>query len=269
MSAVRNSIPSRSYRERPQPLSRSRSHPLLEKRKDYKLRAADHKAKQARLKLLREKAAARNPDEFSFKMMSGAARAGNGKKRGIGNTGGAGDDDLDGRVRREVEMGQGLSTETVKLLKTQDAGFLRTVRSRVRRERERLRGMLGGIKAEGGDVEVLGYNHDQVGPRRTVFVDGQQEQQQALMMEDEEEDDATADVTSSKQQRPKGQRRKQSSIRRKYLAKQRLKLEALTKQDNELGKAERELEMQRARMQGDVGGVSKNGVKFKIKERKR
>jgi hypothetical protein len=62
--------------------------------------AADHKSKQKRLKILKEKAALGNPDEFSFKMMSS-------------------------RTKDEVKVGergnQPLRHEVVKLLKTQDA----------------------------------------------------------------------------------------------------------------------------------------------------
>ncbi len=41
---------------------------LLEKHKDYILRARDFQRKQGALKQLRHKAAARNPDEFYFAM---------------------------------------------------------------------------------------------------------------------------------------------------------------------------------------------------------
>ena len=41
------------------------------------------------------------------------------------------------------------------------------------------------------------------------------------------------------------------------------------KKERELAAAEEELEKQRAKMSNSVGGVNKNGVKFKIRERKR
>jgi hypothetical protein len=43
---------------------------VLEKHKDYVLRAKDYHSKQERLKAFREKAYFKNPDEFYFKMIN-------------------------------------------------------------------------------------------------------------------------------------------------------------------------------------------------------
>lgn len=59
----------REHRERHQP-ARRKSKGLLEKKKDYKLRARDFRSKRDRLQKLAEKAAFRNPDEFYHKMSS-------------------------------------------------------------------------------------------------------------------------------------------------------------------------------------------------------
>ena len=66
----RNVIPRRAHKERAQPAGRVARHGLLEKKKDWKLRAKNYHKKQANLKILREKAAFRNPDEFYFGMIS-------------------------------------------------------------------------------------------------------------------------------------------------------------------------------------------------------
>uniref|UniRef100_A0A8C8R7X8 U3 small nucleolar RNA-associated protein 11 n=1 Tax=Pelusios castaneus TaxID=367368 RepID=A0A8C8R7X8_9SAUR len=57
----------RTHQERGQPRAR-RQLGLLEKKKDYKLRAADYHKKQNALRALRKKALEKNPDEFYFRM---------------------------------------------------------------------------------------------------------------------------------------------------------------------------------------------------------
>ena len=66
-SGLRHVLKTRSYRERSQPAARAHLG-LLEKKKDYKLRAKDFHKKEDAIRKLKEKAAFRNPDEFYFKM---------------------------------------------------------------------------------------------------------------------------------------------------------------------------------------------------------
>ncbi|KAG5440816.1 hypothetical protein PCK2_000115, partial [Pneumocystis canis] len=99
MRTLKHSLQRRNHRERAQPVEREKWG-LLEKPKDYRLRAQDYQSKQRRLKRLREKAAERNPDEFYFGMMREKTR--------------------NGIVC--VDRGySALSEDTVRLLKTQDA----------------------------------------------------------------------------------------------------------------------------------------------------
>jgi hypothetical protein len=63
----KNITPRREHRERSQPNYRSHMG-LLEKHKDYVVRAKDFHAKKDRLTTLKRKAEERNPDEFYFKM---------------------------------------------------------------------------------------------------------------------------------------------------------------------------------------------------------
>lgn len=104
MTSFKNS---RTHKERAQPAHRARLG-LLEKHKDYVLRARDYHAKQARLSHLHSKVANRNRDEFYFAMKHERT------VRGVhvhhrGNT--------------------AMPIDMVKLLKTQDEGYIRTMRA--------------------------------------------------------------------------------------------------------------------------------------------
>jgi U3 small nucleolar RNA-associated protein 11 len=65
---LKNSLHRRAHKERSQLAHRSKLG-ILEKHKDYVLRARDYHAKQDRLNRLRQKAAERNKDEFYFSMV--------------------------------------------------------------------------------------------------------------------------------------------------------------------------------------------------------
>ena len=67
MSALRNAVKRKTHKERSQPGDR-RKFGLLEKKKDYRLRAKDFHKKEDAIKQLKTKAAYRNPDEFYFGM---------------------------------------------------------------------------------------------------------------------------------------------------------------------------------------------------------
>jgi U3 small nucleolar RNA-associated protein 11 len=105
---MRNAIPRRSHRERPQPHSRTKRG-LLEKRKDYVLRAADYKRKASTIKRLSEKASERNPDEFYYGMM---------RERTV-----------NGIAIAERLGSKSLGVNEIRPLKKQDEVYLRTMRS--------------------------------------------------------------------------------------------------------------------------------------------
>jgi len=123
MSSLRNAVPRRSHRERPQPLSRSKKG-LLEKKKDYVLRAQDYKKKQHTLKRLSEKASERNPDEFYFGMVRERTQ--------------------NGVPLADRPESKSLSVKEVKPLKVQDVKYLRTMRNIERKNIERLKGAMAG-----------------------------------------------------------------------------------------------------------------------------
>ena len=131
MSSMRNAIPRRSHRERPQPYSRTK-HGLLEKRKDYVLRSQDYKRKQATLKRLSEKASERNPDEFYYGMVHGRT--------------------VNGVPVANRPESKALSVKEVRPLKMQDAAYLRTIRNIERRKIEKLREIVPGAPGKNGKI---------------------------------------------------------------------------------------------------------------------
>ncbi|KAK8864611.1 hypothetical protein IAR55_001861 [Kwoniella newhampshirensis] len=102
-SSLRNAMARRNHKERAQPLNRAKFG-LLEKHKDYVHRARDYKSKQDRIRKLREKAAFRNKDEFYWGMVKEKTRGG---------------------VAVADRGNESLSTDLVKILKTQDLGYVR------------------------------------------------------------------------------------------------------------------------------------------------
>ena len=67
MSSLRNAVKRITHKERSQPTDRQHLG-LLEKKKDYRIRAADYHHKRDAIATLRKKASERNPDEFYFGM---------------------------------------------------------------------------------------------------------------------------------------------------------------------------------------------------------
>lgn len=108
-------VAKKQHRERAQPQSRKKWG-LLEKKKDYRLRAQDFHRKQAHLALLRSKAAQANEDEFNYGMIKSKTR--------------------DGALVADRETSQSLSQDAVKLLKTQDEGYIRTLQQAEKRKVE-------------------------------------------------------------------------------------------------------------------------------------
>jgi len=100
--ASKAAVGGRAHKERSQPGFRARFG-LLEKHKDYLLRAKDFHKKQENLQKLKEKAANRNPDEFFFKMINSQTVKG---------------------VHRGETGAKVYTEEELKLLRSQDAGHL-------------------------------------------------------------------------------------------------------------------------------------------------
>lgn len=191
-----------------------------------------------------------------------------------------------------------LSQDVVKLLKTQDAGYVTTMLQKTKRARAKLEQEF--VLCEDQSAEVLGASTSQEKGSHTVFVDSREEQRQynpdrvAVFRPDlatskpeipstnEEEDDSDWKPLVELPKKPPTSRRaverqelalKQEKLLRKQHRKEqnarRSKLAALKAREKELVEAEKELDLQRARMSNSVGGTTKVGVKWKVRARKK
>ncbi|TFK36920.1 small-subunit processome [Crucibulum laeve] len=106
-SSLRNSIHRRNHKERSQLAHRSKLG-ILEKHADYVKRARDYHSKQDRLTRLKQKASERNKDEFYFSMIKEKTKGG---------------------VHIKDRGNVALPTDIVKVLKTQDENYVRTMRA--------------------------------------------------------------------------------------------------------------------------------------------
>ncbi|KAI9276631.1 small-subunit processome [Umbelopsis sp. AD052] len=166
MSSLRNAVQRRNHKERGQLASRERLG-LLEKKKDYVLRAKDFHSKEKRLKALREKAAQRNPDEFYFKMINSNTKGG----------------------KHVTERNAALPVEMISMLKSQDKNYIKTQREISKKKMQRLQeslhfiddqdmdeeDMLAGFSDEGEDEEEEEQNQKSKKSNHVVFVDTEEE----------------------------------------------------------------------------------------------
>lgn len=207
-----------------------------------------------------------------------------------------------GKHGRGDRQANRLSHDAVKLLKSQDVGYLRVVAGRGRKEimrldeevamtklsengrkilfveeAERLDGTKGGAETRkklSNEVATAGNNHHEqevpfLGTENLAPITGPTVH--ALNI-----DSSTTKHTAPRSKKALADQRdalrdlRAVRKRRKRLAELRIaKLEALKKRQREILAAANELELQRAKMARTVGGLNKDGVKWKIRERKR
>jgi len=188
-----------------------------------------------------------------------------------------------------------LSQDAVKLLKTQDSGYLRTMIQKTRRALERLEQEF--VLREGEGAEVLGQEDGREG-QHMVFAGNREEQRlyvpgkglgswlgqggrigEDLFREEDEDEEMDDSTPVSKTQRPRRVvEREEAALKEEKLLRKRhgkeqdarrSKLAALKAREKDLMDAENELELQRAKMSNSVGGTTKAGVKWKVRERKK
>lgn len=129
MSNFKNAHKSHQHTHRERGQLASRMHlGLLEKKKDYKLRARDYQTKQQRLKQLRQKALDKNPDEFYFKMINSSLKDGE---------------------HQEVEKVDELTPEQMKLMQHQDINYIKHKLSTERKRIAKLKSDLHLLDVDG------------------------------------------------------------------------------------------------------------------------
>ena len=176
-----------------------------------------------------------------------------------------------------------LSHDAVKLLKTQDSGYLRAMMQKSLKQIERLQEQFV-LKPGVESMEALALEMKTADGKKIIYAadsgsqrawaDLMQPDQTNATIEDMDEDELCPQHSKSgRVQRREKQalqdRNDQERRNEKEQSARKAKLLALRTRVKELEDAETELENQRARLNNAIGGVNKAGVKFKIRERKK
>ena len=191
-----------------------------------------------------------------------------------------------------------LGQDVVKLLKTQDAGYVTTMLQKTKRARARLEQEF--VLSEDKGAELLGALSSLEKETHTVFVNNEKEQRQYKVDEgiafrpgsatrkpgnpsmNEEEDDSDGEPhlylpleilkTRRAAERQELALKQDKLLRKQHRKEQdarKSKLTALKAREKNLVEAENELDLQRAKMSNSVGGTNKAGAKWKVRERKK
>lgn len=220
----RHDVAKKQHRERSQPLERKKWG-LLEKKKDYKLRAQDFHRKEAQLRILRKKASERNVDEYNHSMLRKQT-----DKRGI------------------LVSDRGnvvLSNDAVKLLKTQDSNYIKTLSNNEKRQIE---------KSEGQVLFTSRGEH-------TVFVDTQKE---AVQFSPTEYFGTTEELLEKRDNRLRKEQLENLSIEENHIGNKKLskykQIRDRLERQKELDKVQQEMDLQRELMKkGEKKKVIQNG----------
>lgn len=186
-----------------------------------------------------------------------------------------------------------MSMDIVKLLKTQDAGYLQTVLQQTRRAREKIEKQVV--------LVTTGVDASSISKRKVFDDNGELVEETKLQPSFDDSEDMDLDLddlvdlgdldglddldgmdedgsgsnggkSDSEESDTKGLSKEEVRQRRKKRRAQEVlqnHLEALKDRERDLSAALSQLQHQRARMNNTVGGVNKEGVKFKVRERKR
>eukprot|EP00521_Asterionellopsis_glacialis_P018473 CAMPEP_0195295454 /NCGR_PEP_ID=MMETSP0707-20130614/17432_1 /TAXON_ID=33640 /ORGANISM="Asterionellopsis glacialis, Strain CCMP134" /LENGTH=292 /DNA_ID=CAMNT_0040356689 /DNA_START=40 /DNA_END=918 /DNA_ORIENTATION=- len=126
MSSLRNAVKRIAHKERSQPQARQHLG-ILEKKKDYRVRARDFHNKEDRIKSMKTKASQRNPDEFYFGMRKAEVRDGHHRKT---------------REAQQEDLDHIIGPEAVRIMKDQDLTYVRMLKQKDAKKIERLQSSL-------------------------------------------------------------------------------------------------------------------------------
>lgn len=186
-----------------------------------------------------------------------------------------------------------LSQNAVKLLKTQDLAYLQSSLQRTAKAIDKLEHEF--TVGAANNVQVLGQEDESRGnSQHLVFVDDEKDQARIASQtssampprrgldnlpasEADNYENSSLKLKQVRESRRQLAReaviaRETAMIQRKHRKEQnarRVKLAALKNRRKDLRSAEEELERQRAKMSNSIGGVTKSGKKWRIRERKR
>jgi U3 small nucleolar RNA-associated protein 11 len=181
-----------------------------------------------------------------------------------------------------------LDMNVVRLLKTQDMGYIRSVRNVAMKE---VRQLEERVIALGGDLDNLLNAEDEEADdmdldldfgeetkarknpasknKKIVFAEAEDEREERILR-DAKQDSPEADEEDAnlEKENPEKLRAEQ---KQKLLEKLQRRLQNARKKQRVLARTEHELEIQRARMAktATIGGTTKSGKTFKVRERKR
>ncbi|KAJ1660437.1 hypothetical protein IWQ61_000654 [Dispira simplex] len=248
MSSVRRSKPNKTYRERSQNPN-SRPFGLIEKHKDYVLRARDFRKKQTQLKALRERAYHRNPDEFYFGMIHAKVKDG---------------------VHQDERLNN-YSNDFILMLKTQDLKYVQNLRNIERKKiiqlKESLHLLDQGVQVSNDRKYQTNEDDDPSTsqPKHTVFVDNEEELEK---FDPAKYFDTVPELTSRTFNRPRLHQLETASIPKLSVKQQQrhekqrdsVYQELLSRldRDKQLAVVEKELRLQRS--VHDKGGKTKLGT---------
>lgn len=177
-----------------------------------------------------------------------------------------------GRVEGDRGNNKGMDTDTVRLLKTQDLGYVRTMKQVAVKELARLEEQavltkgLDQLDAE-DDEDDMDFDDEDEGPSRRRS--GPKVPRKIVFMDNEDERDET--LEAGKGDATKREDQQEAFERAGNLDELKRKLEHSRKKVKSLLTAESQLEVQRAKMAKTAtsGGMTRRGKKIMVRKRKR